>query len=36
MISNYGAKAGGKVEMTHPAEHYICKVCNYILTFRNN
>ncbi|KAM7103513.1 LOW QUALITY PROTEIN: NAD(P) transhydrogenase, mitochondrial-like [Ciconia maguari] len=23
--SNYGAEAGGKVEMTHPAELYICK-----------
>lgn len=27
MISNYGAEAGGKVEITHPVELYICKVC---------
>ncbi|KAM6388108.1 LOW QUALITY PROTEIN: NAD(P) transhydrogenase, mitochondrial-like [Pluvialis apricaria] len=25
MTSNYGAEAGGKVEITHPVELYICK-----------
>lgn len=27
MISNYRCEAGGEVEMTHPVEPYICKVC---------